>query len=256
MTEAAQTVPASPAPAPSPLAQAAVAASHSPRQAESNGNGGAAPVTNASARPDWLPESYWDGDKSSARADDLKSVFEAKTAMDARRALVPADAKGYELKLPDTVKLPDGFKLDETDPRLAGLREFAHKNGWTPAEFSEVVALDIKRAEAVQAKTSEFVKAEVAKLGQNAGQQVDTVLKWLGAQAENPEHAKYLASKVQTADDVRMFTKIMKSASSGGVDALNSGGREQADTSKIEGYATMTMKQKLAAADAMKATGR
>ena len=230
----------------SPLVQAAaVAASQSsppsgsePVKVDSAGQ--PAPAASDAAkptRPDWLPETLWDAEKGSAKAEDLKAAIQVKADLDARNALVPTKAEEYELKLPDDFKLPDGFKLDETDPRLAPLRELALAEKWTKDQFQKVIALDVKRAETIAAKNQEFVKVEMAKLGDNGAQQIDAVIKWGQSKSENDAQAKAFVSKIQTADDVKFFTRLMKETGSGGVDALNTGGRlQQQDDGKPEGY--------------------
>src|SRR5690606_11132097 len=88
-------------------------------------------------RPDWLPETIWDADKG-FKKDDFDSLVALKAETDSRRASVPAEAGKYEVNLPASFKMPEGFELkegecmiNEADPRVAALREWAHSQCMT-----------------------------------------------------------------------------------------------------------------------------
>jgi hypothetical protein len=54
----------------------------------------------------------------------------------------------YEAKLPAGVTLPDGYKIDEADPRFVSLRDIATRERWTQSSFENVLALEAKRVSA------------------------------------------------------------------------------------------------------------
>ena len=55
-----------------------------------------APAAGVAARPDWLPESFWDAEANTPKADDLTALIaraaELEAADEARKAGVPASA--------------------------------------------------------------------------------------------------------------------------------------------------------------------
>jgi hypothetical protein len=129
----------------------------------------------AAIRPDWLPESYFDP-KAGIKLDDFgkhysevatahKTFTEAQAALAARK---PEDIK-IEVKLPDTVKVPDGMelKVDPKDPRVEPLRAMAIKNGWSQEQVNDLVNFDAQQQIAAHAAEMTRVAAEKTKLGAN-----------------------------------------------------------------------------------------
>jgi hypothetical protein len=131
----------------------------------------------APSRPEWLPEAHWDPQGNAIKLDDFgkhytelstsaRQLTEQAAALAARK---PEDIK-FEVKLPETVKVPEGFqlKINEDDPRIPPLRAAAIKHGWSQDTIDALVAMDaeLKIAEhtAEQARLAE----EDRKLGGNA----------------------------------------------------------------------------------------
>lgn len=139
-------------------------------------------------RPEWLPESHWDGAANSIKLDDFgkhyaeistahKTYTEQQAALAARK---PEDIK-IEVKLPETVKVPEGLqiKIDEKDPRVAFVRGFALENGLSQEAVNKLVALDAQMQIEHHAAEIARVTAEDAKLGANAAQRKQAVGNWL-----------------------------------------------------------------------------
>src|SRR6516162_6304061 len=132
MTEAASPTP-SPSPPPSPAPAAPAAASPptplSPATTPiTPAPPAAAPATAASARPDWLPQTF--ADPTAFRADyDRLAAFEASDHV--RRATLPPSPNDYKAELPTDFKPPEGvtFQLKTDDPLLAQARTMAHEMG-------------------------------------------------------------------------------------------------------------------------------
>lgn len=157
------------------------------------GDGGNPP--SASQRPDWLPEDHWD-----ATAGGMKAEFGAhyqelanfhKTQTEAQAALAarkPEDIK-FEVKLPETVKVPDGFevKIDQNDPRIPVLRDMAVKHGWTQETVDALVALDAQQK--IEAHTAEMARVaeEDKKLGDNGTVRKQAVNAWLNGLRDRKE---------------------------------------------------------------------
>ena len=194
-------------------------------------------------KPEWLPDDLWDAEKG-FKADLVKQNAEMAKAAAERKALVPEKADGYKLELPAGFKAPEGMTLNEADPRLPLLREHALKAGWTQTDFAQVIALDVARAQADQARIAAQIALESAKLGPNAPERIDKVLKHIDGSAKSAEVARHLKSMLVTADIVEHFETLAQKSASGGADPLRSNGREATNNSnEIEGYAKMSFEQ-------------
>lgn len=181
------------------------------------------------ARPDWAPEDLWDaktGLKAADLATRLKEYGELKTAADARNAAIPASADLYQPALPEGVQLPDGYAINQNDPRLPGLREFAHKAGLNQQQFSQLVALDLQQLQRYRADYDAKIQTEIGKLGANVSQRVGAVQTWFAATAKSQAVALRLNAMLETADLVEHFEKLQKAVTSQGVDQLRTGHRE------------------------------
>lgn len=141
----------------------------------------------AAARPDYVPETFWDdttkavkpefGAHYSELATFHKTQTEAQAALAARK---PEDIK-IESILPEGVKVPDGLevKINEKDPRIPVLRELAIKNGWSQETVNALVAFDLQQQIADHTTEATRVAAEDAKLGANAKDRKGAVGNWL-----------------------------------------------------------------------------
>ena len=141
----------------------------------------------AATRPDYIPETYWDGTANSIKPEFGQHYAEVakfyQTETEKRAALAarkPEDIK-FEVKLPDTVKVPEGMelKIDAKDPRVPIIREMALKNGWDQDTVNGLVALDAQQKIQAHAAEMERVKAEDAKLGEKAPDRKAAVGNWL-----------------------------------------------------------------------------
>ena len=211
-----------PAPAAPPAAPAAPAAATPP--------GGAPPAAGtpppaAPTRPEWLPEAHWDPQASAIKLDDFgkhygelatfhKAQTEAQAALAARK---PEDIK-IEVKLPDTVKVPDGMelKVDEKDPRVVQVRALAQQHQLPQEAVNALVAFDamekIATHNAEQARIAEADKS----LGANATERKSAIGGWLKGMLDRgeitkEEHAD--ATELATyATTITLFEKLMAKA--------------------------------------------
>ncbi len=206
---------------------------------QSNGAGGSEGAggeggTEKPQRPEWLPESLWDGDKGFKQQDfdDLVAFRAERLSAEAAR---PETEDGYEVALPESFKLPDHIKLedgqqivDPADPRVAGLRKLAHEKGWSQQDFQDVLAFGVSMDIAGTDRHQENLQAEFSKLGGRAQQRIDAVTDWLGAKLG--KRAGGLIDKLQTAEDIAAFETII-SLNRGSVPGTPGAGR---DTGKSE----------------------
>jgi len=180
--------------------------------------GGAAPAPAAApTRPEWLPEAHWDaasgikpefGAHYTEIANAHKTFTEQQAALAARK---PEDIK-IEVKLPDTVKVPDGMnlKIDEKDPRVAALRTMALKNGWTQDHVNELVAFDAQQQIAGHTAEQARIGDEMKKLGANADDRLKAVSTWAKGITTDPAELGEIKILTATAAGVSLLERLMQ----------------------------------------------
>jgi hypothetical protein len=129
-----------------------------------------------------------------------KTETERLAALAARK---PEDIK-FEVKLPETVKVPDGMdiKINDKDPRVPILREMAIKRNWDQDTVNELVALDAQMQIQNHAAEQTRIAAEDAKLGSNAKARKESVGNWLKGLKDRNEFSaeEYEAVRVYATD--------------------------------------------------------
>lgn len=212
-----------------------------------NGGGDAQPP----ARPDYIPENFWDAEKG-FKSDDLNALVAFKAEHDANLAQVPDSADKYEVKLPQDFKLPDGFKLPEgqeaiinpDDPRVAAVREYAHANKFSQAQFEGLIALGAQADITEMSRLSEAVEEQRTQLGSKAQDRINAVTSWLGAKLGG-ELANALVPLMYTAKSVQAFESLMR-LNRGDVPGTPGAGRDAGRTEiSDEEYAKMSPTEKI-----------
>lgn len=247
---------ASPSPTPTPAADSFITADPAapvvaaPKVADP---AVAAPI--AIARPEWLPETLWDGEKG-AKVDDIKSLLtDAETARAAKAAL-PKTPEEYKPEFPKDFKVPDGVKINAADPRLLQWQKDAHELGLSQEAFSRGLVSELNRVVALQANLKAAVKARDDALGPNGTARVDTLHGQIDAYFDAPVAAD-MKRMLVTPHNVAGMETIFAALAAQGVETLrraDGGGAPPAG--KIPGYETMTTQQKFALADQRKAASR
>lgn len=183
----------------------------------------APPPASASGRPEWLPEAHWDSQSNGIKPEfgqHYSELAALKQQHDARAALIPASADDYklELKLPETVQVPEGFevRIDEKDPRVPKARAVAKELGLDQNQFNRILALDAEIQIAAHTAEMERVKAEDAKLGENGATRKEAISNWAkGLLSRNEitpeEHAEILMTGTSAAG-VSILEKLMAKA--------------------------------------------
>jgi hypothetical protein len=179
--------------------------------------------------------------------DEFKEVMQFKGEHDARKLTLPANPEAYELKLPDTFKLPDGvqsFEFNKDDPLLAQARQLAHTRGLDQNTFSDFLSLYAAERVADAVKINNARNAEIAKLGTMAPQRIDAVKTWAHG-ALGSELGGAIEQMLVTSRQVRAFESIInKFRSQGGTSAPAGGTVPPAEQGKIPGYENMSFEQK------------
>lgn len=222
----------------------------------------ASPSAETPARPDWLPERFWDGEGNAIKGADLKAHIDELTAFkageDSKRAAAPEKPDGYELKLPEGLDLPEGFtfELNDKDPMFAFGRQVAHDLGLDQAGFEQLVG-SYAKMNAEQMKADQAVFQQQAELlGPKGSDRQKAVETWINAKL-GPDAATLFGTIGKFAKGVETFEKIMRLASGGGGPGFSQTGRE---TGKValteEEYAALSPPEQLVAARKARAGGR
>lgn len=205
----------------------------------------------APARPDGLPESFWDATTNKVKADSLNEVLARDAAAESRRLSLPAKVDEYKFETTKDFKLPQGmeFALDQNNPLIPRLKEWALKNAIPQAELSNLTdmfgAYEIARQQSFKAGHD----AQIATLGATGPQRVDAIKTWADAKGYGA-----LGKVLFTADAVTAMEKIMADMRSQGASGYTGNGRDNgANDGKIANYPNLSFEQKRLAQDQRRA---
>jgi hypothetical protein len=199
-------VPATPVPAGSPGGQQAIPA--------------------PAARPDYIPEGFWDATAGKLKDKEVFEQFNALTARvaaeDVAKLSRPQAPDAYKVELPQDFKLPPGvdFKLKTDDPLWSQARSWAHKHGLSQDAFQEGIALIAGDKVGTEQTIKAAKDAEIAKLGAAGTTRVDNVKTWLTAMG-----AGQLMSRLFTAGDVQVMESLITKFQRQGGAPFSAGGR-------------------------------
>lgn len=206
------------------------------------------------ARPDWLPEQFWDADGGAIKGADLQTHINElnafKAEQDSKLAAVPEKPDGYELKLPADLKFADGegFEIDPNDPMAAFGREIAHMMGADQSAFEQIVGryaqMQIAQAKEIQALQA----AQMEALGPKAAERQGAVKTFLAAKL-GPDALAIFEPVLMLKTGVESMERLMRVASSGGMAGFSQGGRDGGKVAPSEDeYAAMSPAERLVAA--------
>jgi hypothetical protein len=181
------------------------------------------------ARPEQLPETYWDAAASAVKPEFWQSYQELATrdaAEQIRRQTLPK-APDYKPELPKDFVLPQGMQWEwKTDaPELAKFREFAAESGLSQDQFSKALGLYAGMQVAEQASFAELQRKDFEKLGANADVRKAAVSTFLNG-ILGPELGRALGLAMYSADAVKAMEMLVSKFSSQGVASFRQDGRE------------------------------
>jgi hypothetical protein len=252
----------SPAPAPSASTAASAAPAASPNTPASPATTSPNPSDTPAARPEGIPDSYWDSTANALKVDpaalakDLKERDELKTfkaAEDIKAASRPQKAEDYKLELPADFKPPVGieYKLDTANPALGQFKQIAHKHDLTQDAVNEILGIYAGNEVGTQQAIATARAAEIAKLGTTAPARVDSVINWLtgmDASADKGD-AKALAGMLVTALHVEAFERIINRLTTQGTANFSQQHRVAPETNTIPNFEKMSFEQRRQAQD-------
>lgn len=172
-----------------------------------------APAPVAAQRPDYIPETIWDGEKNAPKIDLAATLTEygtLKEQADARAALIPAKPEEYKFDLPNDFEMPQGYswKQDANDPVISGFRELATELKLTQPEVQRLVSFEAKRQAAEIANQQAFDAEQTKALGEKAEDRRKAASEWLTANT-TPERAAALKSVLITALGVEAIEDLI-----------------------------------------------
>jgi hypothetical protein len=145
---------------------------------------------------------------------EIRDAIGAKAEADLRKTQIPASAEGYKAALPADLKLPGDMKFElagfDHPVHGAALRDaaaWAHKNGLSQSQFSELLGLHAGSMAREAASLAAAARAEREALGALGGSRVDAVSRWL--MAHYPEAARPMLSTLVTRAQVECFESII-----------------------------------------------
>jgi hypothetical protein len=237
LTETPQ-APSEPTPAPAQAAPAAASpTSQTPATGAAQGQpAGAAASASQPSRPSWMPEAFWDAEKSAPKekefGEHIAGLEKLKTDGDTRRAAVPAKAEDYKVDLGD-MKLPPGSEIDQKNPTFLELRDFAHKAGWTGDEFGKVLQTYVKdilskRADGA-AQFTQAIAARNTALGENGAERASKLETWIDAGWTDKAQANQIKGSIAISPVVfKAMEELQAFRSNQGVHGMTQTGREPA----------------------------
>jgi len=181
--------------------------------------------------PEGLPTRFWDQQSGSVnipefvKAHGELSTF--KTEYDTRIAALPQKPEDYkiELKLPDTVKVPEGMqlKIDEKDPRVPAVRAFAQKHQLSQDGLNELVAMHAQMQIEEHVANEAAIQAEMKKLGENGKTRVGALESYLKANVTKDEY-EALRPVIGDVTAFSALEKLIAKATTQGVPSNLDGG--------------------------------
>lgn len=164
------------------------------------------------ARPDGLPETYWDEATGAVKPEAYTRLAELEAAAAERQ--VPETPDAYVLELPEPVVGLDGkpVAFDADDPMVKALLPAFHKAGVPQTAFAEILqayaASEVAAAAAEQEATTAYVAAEQTKLGANHKERTAALHGQVVA-AIGAEPAEALRMQMRSADGVLALEQLV-----------------------------------------------
>jgi hypothetical protein len=163
-------------------------------------------------------EKYKVGSKFEVTEAELEAMLQRQSAEDLKRASLPPAPEAYEAKLPADMKLPAGieYKFNDADPSLIAARNWAHANGMSQDQFSQVLGIYASHVTGQEAKLAEIARAEIAKVGPNAPQRVDAIGRWIRSEIGDAD-AKPILASLCTDSHLRFYERMQQKITNQGV---------------------------------------
>lgn len=161
----------------------------------------------AAARPDHIPEKFWDAEKAELRADALLKSY---TELEKRQAATPTAPETYSRAIPEDLREALGgiAEIPDTDPLYVSASAAAKEAGLSDEAFTGLVSAYLKtELEMEQQRLNE----ERAALGKDGEQRLVALNSWAKVNLQ-PEQEKIFRGLARSADAVAVLEAIVKRA--------------------------------------------
>jgi hypothetical protein len=178
---------------------------------------------------------------------DIRTLMTEKAAADLRKASLPATAEAYEAKLPEGMKLPVEFSFNTGDPAFLAVRNWAHAQGFSQQQFSDLLGHYANSEAAKQVLISNAAKAEVEKLGAMGTARLTAIDQWLRGLIGD-DHGKAVRSMIVTAKIAEGLERLATKFASQGAAPFSQAHREHPESPgrvSEEQWNAMSQAQKL-----------
>lgn len=170
------------------------------------------------SRPDGLSDAFWDNEKNEIKLNDLiadhGNLSKFKTESETRLANRPESPEKYEIRVPESVKLPEGttFEFDKDSPLMKIARQVAFDSGRGQEGFDEMVSEyinhEITRAAQEETLLQETYQAELAKLGEKGKDRIEAVNSFMKSNLTDKQF-EAIKSIATTAEGIRAVETLM-----------------------------------------------
>jgi len=189
-----------------------------------------APPGTPEARPDFIPEKFWDTDAGSVRLEELAKAHktlesnvglteqairdkmepELREKLGAERLVNrPKTPEDYKVELAKDV-VPEGiqFEVDTQNELFQFWRKFAHEQGFDQEQFNTGISAYVKGL----TRDMPNAKEELAKLGENGTQRIEAAQAWSKANLSEGTYEE-ITGIVSTAAGLKAVEEIMAKVS-------------------------------------------
>jgi len=169
-------------------------------------------------KPDYLPDNYWNAESGEANFTGFREEYDAMSVrisqIDDDAKDLPENADAYQITLGEEFEIPEGLEFSiEEDPRVEGLKTWAHENKIPQSALNELVKIHATSEIAGLTTARDEAVAERDKLGKNPGARLESVKNAVHAKlAGNPALADALTASLTTADALRAVEKLVGSS--------------------------------------------
>jgi len=205
-------------------AVAAMAAEGSKTEGQDNGDNN----SEDRARPDHVPEKFWDAEKGEVRADE---AIKSYTELEKRFGSFTGSPDEYKVNISDELK-EKGVEIDADNGLLSDLKGMSKELGLNQDGFDKAINMLGMNFLADKTADEEFRLEQLAALGDGADRRIDNLRQWASRNL-NQEHFDGFSELTQSATSVQALERIVAMTRSAPSQPNNSQAAPAMDASKL-----------------------
>lgn len=162
------------------------------------------------ARPDNVPEKFWDAEKGELRTD---SVLKSYSELEGRFGAFTGAPEEYAVGISDELK-EQGVSIDTDDPMVEQAIEFAKNSNMSQEGFNNMLELYAMNQLAMAKAEQEAMEADIASLGDNADRRLNNLNQWAAKNLSEDlvEGFKDMAVSSQAVKAMEQIVSMTRSA--------------------------------------------